>query len=120
MAMMEVSALGRIQGEMAAARPAQAGLLAQLGLAARSGKIDTAQVEQAGRDFESMFVSQMLEQMFGESIGNEAFGDDDSNEVYKGLMVQEYGKIIADGGGIGIAQYITTQVQRELLKLQEM
>lgn len=68
------------------------------------------------KDFESLFISQMTEQMFGESMGSEAFGSSDTDEVYKGLMVQEYGKMITKAGGIGIADY----VKRELLKQQEV
>ena len=58
----------------------------------------------------------MVEQMFGESIGDDAFGSEESQEIYKGMMVQEYGKVITQSGGIGIADY----VKRELLKTQEM
>ncbi|NBO19268.1 MAG: hypothetical protein EBV03_08610 [Proteobacteria bacterium] len=75
-----------------------------------------AQAEDTARDFESMFMSQMLEQMFGDSIGDEAFGDDDSSQIYKGLLMDAYGKEVAKSGGIGIAQY----VKRELLALQEV
>ncbi len=78
--------------------------------------MDPEKAAVVARDFESMFVSQMVEQMFGESIGSDAFGTADTDEVYKGLMVQEYGKIITQSGGIGIADY----VKRELLKQQEM
>jgi Rod binding domain-containing protein len=93
--------------------------LARLGLAGHrfsKGALDPAYVEKAAKDFESLFIAQMVEQMFGESIGEEAFGDEESGEVYKNLMTQEYGKIIADGGGIGIASYVKT----ELLRLQEV
>ncbi len=78
--------------------------------------MDPQKAEATARDFESLFISQMVEQMFGESIGSEAFGTEDTDEVYKGLMVQEYGKMITQSGGIGIADY----VKRELLKQQEM
>lgn len=67
------------------------------------------------KEFESMFIAQMLEGMFGESVGVEAFGDSDTFEIYKGLMMDAYGKEIANAGGIGIAGY----VQTELLRLQE-
>ncbi len=73
------------------------------------------QIDKVSKDFESMFVGQMLEQMFGDSEGTEAFGDSQSSEVYKGLMMDEYGKQITRSGGIGIADY----VKQELLKLQE-
>lgn len=74
------------------------------------------QAKAVSKDFESLFISQMLEQMFGESVGSEAFGASDTDEIYKGLMVQEYGKMITKSGGIGIADY----VNRELLKQQEV
>jgi Rod binding domain-containing protein len=86
-----------------------AGLLGAKGM-------DPQKAEAAAHDFESLFISQMVEQMLGESIGSDAFGSEDSDEVYKGLMVQEYGKMITQSGGIGIADY----VKRELLKQQEM
>lgn len=73
-------------------------------------------IEAAAKDFESLFIAQMLEPMFGDSVGSELFGDDETKEVYKGLMMQEYGRLIAKSGGVGVADYIKT----ELLKLQEV
>jgi flagellar protein FlgJ len=87
------------------------------GIGATKGKsMNHAQIEQTAKDFESMFVSQMLEQMFGDSIGTELFGDEDTSEVYKSMMMEQYGKQIASSGGIGIADY----VKRELIRLQEV
>ncbi|MEQ1789110.1 MAG: rod-binding protein [Rickettsiales bacterium] len=83
------------------------------------GSVKNMSAEKAdivSKDFESLFISQMLEQMFGESSGSNAFGTSDTDEVYKGLMVQEYGKIISQSGGIGIAQ----NIKAELLKQQEI
>jgi len=82
----------------------------------KSKNMTAAQAEAAAHDFESMFMAQMLEQMFGDSLGDEAFGDSDSNQIYKGLMLDAYGKEISKAGGIGIADYVKT----ELLKLQEI
>ncbi|MEZ5691688.1 MAG: rod-binding protein [Rickettsiales bacterium] len=73
-------------------------------------------IDALARDFEAVFISQMMDKMFGESIGTDAFGSKESDEIYKGLMVQEYGKLIVKSGGIGIADY----VKRELLHLQEV
>lgn len=72
--------------------------------------------DKTAKDFESLFITQMLEQMFGESVGTELFGDEESSDVYRQLMVEQYGKKISDSGGIGIADY----VKRELLKIQEV
>ena len=79
-------------------------------------KMTEGQAETAAKDFESMFLAQMLENMFGESVGEDAFGDSESNDIYKGLMVNEYAKKLTASGGIGIADYIKT----ELLKTQEV
>lgn len=88
----------------------------QAGLASRVAHMDEKQVDAVAQNFESMFVGQMLEQMAGDSLGSEAFGDAETNDVYKGMMMDEYGKVIARAGGIGIAPYI----KKELLKLQEV
>jgi len=72
-------------------------------------------IDATAKDFESLFVSQMVENMFGESSGDSAFGSSETDDIYKGMMTQEYGKIITKSGGIGIADY----VKRELLQMQE-
>lgn len=82
----------------------------------RTQRMTGAQMDAVSKDFESMFVAQMLGSMFGESVGDDLFGDKETKEIYKALMVEEYGKQIADSGGIGIASYI----KRELLALQEV
>ncbi len=73
------------------------------------------QIDKVSKDFESMFISQMLEPMFGDSEGTDAFGSSESSDVYKGLLMDEYGKQISRSGGIGVADF----VKKELLKLQE-
>lgn len=80
------------------------------------GAMTVDKADAVSKDFESMFVSQMLEQMFGDSSGEEAFGGSETNDVYKGLLMDQYGKLIARAGGIGIAPY----VKQELLKQQEV
>ena len=79
-------------------------------------QVSVDQATTAGKDFESMFLSQMMESMFGDSTGTDSFGDEDTNEVYRGMMMNEYGKAITQSGGIGIADYVKT----ELLKTQEV
>lgn len=75
----------------------------------------TEQVDQIAEDFEAVFLSQMLEHLFS------GVGDDDpfrgpGSDIYKSMMLQEYGKMIAKTGGIGVADH----VKRELLRTQEV
>jgi Rod binding domain-containing protein len=76
----------------------------------------TQNVDAIASDFEAVFLTQMMEPMFSGSEMSSYFGSGTSGEVYKGFMLNEYGKLIAKAGGIGIA----AQVKQELLKLQEV
>lgn len=68
------------------------------------------------RDFESVFLTQMLQHMFSGDEANAYFGGGAAGDIYKGFLMDEYGKAIANTGGIGIA----SSVKQELLKLQEV
>jgi Rod binding domain-containing protein len=80
------------------------------------GDMSNAQMDKVAKDFESMFIGEMLQPMFGDTEGSDAFGSAESNDVYKGLLMDEYGKQITRAGGIGVADF----VKKELLKLQEV
>jgi Rod binding domain-containing protein len=79
-------------------------------------KMSDAQIEKVAKEFESVFISQMLAPMFESVEVDETFGGGTGEEMYRSLMVEEYGKLIAKTGGVGIAD----QVKAELLRLQEM
>jgi len=66
-------------------------------------------------EFEAVFLSQMLAPMFNEIDTDGPFGGGSGETVYRSLMVDEYGKLIARAGGIGLAD----SVMREILKHQE-
>lgn len=72
-------------------------------------------VRQAAQDFEAVFVAQMLAPMFDSLSSDGMFGGGPGENIYRSILVDEYGKAVARAGGIGIAD----QVQREILKLQE-
>ena len=68
------------------------------------------------QEFEAFFLSQMLESMFANVPTDGLFGGGPSEDIYRSLMLQQYGRMIAESGGIGIAENLT----RELLALQEV
>ena len=76
---------------------------------------DSSRVRKTAEDFEAFFVSSMLESMFAGIKTDSMFGGGHGEDVFRSLMLQEYGKTIAKHGGIGIAD----NVQREMLRLQE-
>ena len=77
---------------------------------------DNSSVDAVSKDFESVFLSQMLGQMFAGDDANAYFGGGTAGDIYKSFLMNEYGKSIANAGGIGIA----SAVKQELLKLQEV
>ncbi len=72
-------------------------------------------LRQAAEDFEAMFIAQMLTPMFEGLDADPIFGGGAGEEMVRGLMIQEYGKAIVQGGGLGVADH----VQSALLALQE-
>jgi Rod binding domain-containing protein len=67
------------------------------------------------KDFEAMFVSEMMKPMFEGIKPDETFGGGKTEEVFKGILLQEYGKLMAETGQLGIAKH----VKAELIRMQE-
>lgn len=92
--------------------------LAQLGSATpqpqRTSSVEKAAA--AAEEFEGVFISVMLKQMFAGLKTEAPFGGGQAEETFRGLMVDEYGKMLAGRGGLGLAEH----VQRELLALQDV
>lgn len=72
--------------------------------------------KKAAGDFESVFISQMLGQMFSGLATDGPFGGGEGEAMFRSLMLDEYGKQITSQGGIGLADAVT----RQLLKHQEI
>ncbi len=73
-------------------------------------------VRQAAEEFEAVFLAQMMAPLFEGLDGSGLFGGGSSEQVYRSIMVQEYGKAMSRSGGVGIAD----AVQKEILKLQQV
>jgi peptidoglycan hydrolase FlgJ len=69
----------------------------------------------SAQDFESFFLQQTFETMFQGLGSDDMFGGGEGETIYRSLLLQEYGKVAAQNGGIGIA----AAVQREILRQQE-
>lgn len=104
---MDVAAAATANAEMAATAP-------------RPVATKAANPEQAratGKQFEAMFVTQMLNHMFtGLDAEDSYFGGGHAEAMFRPMLMEEYGKLIANrGNGIGLAD----QVTRTLLAQQE-
>ncbi|MBI1239829.1 MAG: chemotaxis protein [Alphaproteobacteria bacterium] len=81
-----------------------------------AGAKTRAEAKSAAEDFEAVFITQMLEQMWAGVPTDGPFGGGHSEGVFRSFMLQEYGKSIARSGGIGLAD----NVYREILARQEI
>lgn len=87
------------------------------GLRLRGGHQATAEkIDETANEFEAQFISQMLSTMFSTVDAHEALGGSDAEEVYQSMLVNEYGKILARTGGVGVAD----QVKQIMIKQQEV
>jgi Rod binding domain-containing protein len=77
--------------------------------------VSPEKVDEVATEFEAQFISQMLENMFSTVDTKGFLGGGEAEETYRSMMVDEYGKLIARSGGIGVADH----VKREMLRLQE-
>jgi len=76
---------------------------------------NVAATKKVAQQFEGVLVSEMLNDMF-QGVGTGGmFGGGPGEEMFRSLMIDEYGKQIARQGGLGLADGVT----RELLKRQE-
>ena len=74
------------------------------------------EMRKVAKDFEAVFIAQMLQPMFQNLGAEEPFGGGHGEDVWRSMQVQEYGKAITKAGGIGVAD----AVLREMIKMQEL
>ena len=61
-----------------------------------------AAIREAGEQFEAVFLGQMLAHMFAGVGDDPLLGGGATGRVYRSLMHEEYGKVVARSGGLGI------------------
>src|SRR5271169_3380758 len=75
----------------------------------------TDKTKKVSQDFESVFLTNMFENMFEGLDDDGPFGSGAGNGVWRSLLTEQYAKTMAASGGIGIAN----QIQHQLISLQE-
>ena len=82
--------------------------------AAAPQKTSDPKTTAAAKDFEAVFLSEMFSHMFEGLNVDPMFGGGQGEKMFRGMMVQEYGKMMAKGKGIGISD----QVQKMMIQMQ--
>jgi Rod binding domain-containing protein len=89
---------------------------AQTPTAETLSRVAPDKARKAAVEFEGFFLAMALENMFSGIETDGLFGGGHGEKVFRSMMLQEYGKAIAERGGIGLAD----AVQREIIRLQEV
>ncbi|MFZ4541709.1 MAG: rod-binding protein [Rickettsiales bacterium] len=76
----------------------------------------TTKIDETAKDFEAQFIEQMTASMFETVEPNEELGGGDAEEIYQSMLTNEYGKILARTGGVGVAD----QVKLLMISQQEV
>lgn len=71
-------------------------------------------VDKAARDFEAVFIAQMIAPLFASVETPEIVGGGKSEQFFRSLMQEAYAKAMAERGGFGVAD----QVKAALIDLQ--
>ncbi len=75
-----------------------------------------AQIEETATSFEAFFLSRMMESMFEGISTDGLFGGGNAEKIYRSMLLDEYGKAMAQSGGIGVKDYVMSSI----LEMQEM
>jgi Rod binding domain-containing protein len=87
----------------------------QSGLAGVRKDMSRDEIKAAAEDFEAFFLGQMLQPMFNTVDTDALFGGGPGEDMWKGMMVDQYAKEIAHTGGVGIAD----DVMKAMIQAQE-
>ncbi len=71
--------------------------------------------KKAAKDFEAVFISQFLGSMFEGIKPDGMFGGGQGEQIFRSMMLEQYGKQVAAQGGFGLADSVT----RSLIQHQE-
>ena len=81
----------------------------------RPNNPENFQIEQRAREFETLFLAEMLKPVFKSTGSSELFGGEGpEQEAFSPLLHEQYAKAIVDGGGIGLSDHI----KASLIELQ--
>lgn len=76
---------------------------------------DLAQAKETAQDFEAFFMTRMMESMF-EGVSTEGmFGGGHAEKIYRSMLFNEYGKVMAKTGTIGISD----EIMDTIIQMQE-
>ena len=88
-------------------------------LGQKAPDLDMKRIDETAREFEAMFMTEMLRPMFEDIKPDPTFGGGKGEEMFQSMMLDEYGKNMAAQGTLGIADLVKEQLIEMQSKAQE-
>ena len=104
MSMIVPTSLGSADSAMFAAKQQEINRLSEY----KTTEMD--QIDATAKEFEAVFLSEMINIMFKGIKTDPMFGGGAGEEMFRSFMVNEYGREIAHNNGIGIADDIKQSI----------
>lgn len=76
----------------------------------RAAKVGPEDLRRAATEFEAVFARQFVEMMFQGVEGDTLFGGGRAGKVFKDFLYDEYGKILAEQGALGVGDMVYEQM----------
>lgn len=70
-------------------------------------------IMQKSRELEGVFISKMIDPMFPSGKESNLFGGGAGSDIYRSMLIQQYGQVLADAGGVGLTNGIAKQITRQ-------
>lgn len=70
------------------------------------------EAEKLAKEFEAMFLQEMLQPIFDQIETDGPFGGGQAEAAFRPMLLENYAKSISDSGGIGISDSILTEILR--------
>jgi flagellar protein FlgJ len=65
------------------------------------------------KDLEAVLVSVMIEPMFPHGKDSGLYGGGESSEIYRSMMIQQYGKVLSKSTNLGVAENIARKLTKQ-------
>ena len=86
----------------------------------RLSEKDKSASSKVAKEFEAYFMAHMLKESWKEMKPDSMFGGGYSEEIFRDMLLDEYGKIIAERGeGRGVSSAIEKHLGRQMIAIQE-
>ena len=74
------------------------------------GPADDAELQAASRQFESLLLNSMIREMRSTIPESGLFPNSMAEDIFTSMLDEQYGDLMANGGGIGLARLIVEQM----------